>query len=386
MLADTEAGSVISAAQSGAQWGYRLVALQFLLIPPLFLAQNLAARLGVGTRQGLAELVRNRLGIWPAVLLLATLVVSCAGALLTELSGFAGVGALYGMPAWQSVGVAVLGLLAVIWTGSFRAVERIAVAVGLCELAFLALAWMARPDAAEMAGQMVQMPLGDPGYLHLVAANLGTCVIPWAIFYQQSASVDKGLNRSHLGVVRVETLVGAVLCQVITSAIVVAAAAAFGRGEMPALDRIGDIATAFGLAIGPLAGQVVFVAGLLGGALVAAIVVCLTVAWAFGEVLGLAHTLGERPARAPWYCGSLTVLLVAAGVLVASGVPLVRLAIGMGALNAVLLPVVLGFLYYLGWHELPADLRLRGLGAAVVAVVFALTAGLGLFAGIAGLL
>ena len=62
MFADTEAGSVIAAAQSGAEWGYRLVLPQFALTPALFMAQELAGRLGLTTRQGLAELVLRRLG------------------------------------------------------------------------------------------------------------------------------------------------------------------------------------------------------------------------------------------------------------------------------------------------------------------------------------
>ena len=32
MLADTDAGSIITAAQSGAQWGYKLLILQLVLI------------------------------------------------------------------------------------------------------------------------------------------------------------------------------------------------------------------------------------------------------------------------------------------------------------------------------------------------------------------
>lgn len=385
MLADTEAGSVIAAAQSGAQWGYRLLLLQFALIPALFMAQELASRLGLATRQGLAELALHRLGRLATTLLLATLTISCVGALVTELSGLAGVGQLYGVPVWQSSAVAAAGLLTIVLTGSYRSVERVALALGLCELAFIALAWQAKPDATEIASQILQIPLGDRGYLYLLAASLGTCVIPWAIFYQQSASIDKGLTRAHLSAARVETLLGAVLCQTITAAILVAAAAAPGHGEASghSFDRISEIADTFAAVIGPVAGHVVFALGLTGGALVAAIVVCLTAAWAFGEVLGLRHSLSETPTQAPWFYGAFAAVLFSGAVLVGSGVNLVRLAIGVGVLNALLLPVVLGFLYRLARRELPDDLRLRGIYAATVAIVFTTVALLGLYASIA---
>ena len=62
MLADTDAGSIITAAQSGAQWGYRLLALQFLLIPILYIVQELTVRLGAATGKGHGGLILERYG------------------------------------------------------------------------------------------------------------------------------------------------------------------------------------------------------------------------------------------------------------------------------------------------------------------------------------
>src|SRR5580692_7282459 len=87
MLADTDAGSVITAAQSGAEWGYRLLLLQVILVPILFMVQELTVRLGIATRKGHAELIRDQYGRGWAWLSVGTLVISCMGALLSELSG-----------------------------------------------------------------------------------------------------------------------------------------------------------------------------------------------------------------------------------------------------------------------------------------------------------
>ena len=62
MLADTDAGSIITAAQSGAEWGYQLLLLQFVLVPILFIVQELTVRLGLVTRKGHAELIRDHFG------------------------------------------------------------------------------------------------------------------------------------------------------------------------------------------------------------------------------------------------------------------------------------------------------------------------------------
>src|ERR1700730_6124244 len=103
MLADTDAGSVITAAQSGARWGYRLLLLQFLIIPLLFVAQELTVRLALCTGKGYGELILKHCGRVLASLAIVTLFVSCFGALVTEMSGLAGVGELYGIAVWQTV-------------------------------------------------------------------------------------------------------------------------------------------------------------------------------------------------------------------------------------------------------------------------------------------
>ena len=221
MLADTEAGSVITAAQSGAQWGYRLLLMQFLAIPLLYIVQELAARLALSTGRGYGELIRQQFGRGMAWLSVATLVISCFGALVTEMAGLAGVGQIFGVPGWLTISVLVVAILTMVTAGAYQSVERSVIILGLFELVFLVIAWRAQPNLTQVATQIFDLPLGRHDYLYMVAANLGTTVMPWAIFYQQSALVDKGLDIRHLRVTRIDILLGAVLCQVITAAVLV---------------------------------------------------------------------------------------------------------------------------------------------------------------------
>ncbi len=108
MFADTDAGSVITAAQSGAVWGYKLLLLQLVLIPVVYMVQELAVRLGLVTGKGHGELIREYFGKGWAWLSVSTLMVACLGALVTEFAGVAGAGLLFGIPPWLSVGMAIL--------------------------------------------------------------------------------------------------------------------------------------------------------------------------------------------------------------------------------------------------------------------------------------
>ena len=122
-----------------------------------------------------------------------------------------------------------------------------------------------------------------------------------------------------------------------------------------------------------------------GAAIVATIVVSLTAAWGVGEVAGYRRSLTDHPREAPWFYGIFTLCLIAAGVLVASGANLVKLSVGVQVLNALLLPIVLGFLYALAVarasRTLPAQGRLRRSSVGVICFV---TAGFGVYAGLTG--
>jgi Mn2+/Fe2+ NRAMP family transporter len=386
MLADTDAGSIVTAAQSGATWGYALLALQFLLIPVLFVVQELTVRLGIVSGEGHGSLIRRHFGAHWAWLSVATLAVACLGALLSELSGLAGVGQMYGVsPALtMTVVVAGLGIMAV--TGSYRSVERIAIAFGAFELAFLVVAWKSHPDLPAVTAGMGVVPWASTDYRYMVAANIGAVLMPWMVFFQQSSVVEKGLTRADLKAARWDTMVGAIATQLIMAAVLVATASRLHSDSLVRhLDDVPQIAQAFTQVLGSTQGRLFFALGLSGSALVATIVVSLTAARSLSEVLGKNHSLEHSPREAPWFYGLYFFCLVVGAVVVASGVNLVTVSVAVQVMNALLLPVVLGFLYLLA-RRLPVADRISGPYGVVVLVVILLAGGLGVYSAVSGLL
>lgn len=387
MLADTDAGSIITAAQSGAQWGYRLLVLQIVLIPILFVVQELTVRLGLVTQKGHGELIGETFGRSWAWLSVGTLCVACVGALLTQLSGIAGLAQLFGLPVVPVLAVVIAGIIFMVWTGSYRSVERVAIAFGLFELAFVLVAWRSTPHVSEMSAQFLSVPLADPQYLYLVAANIGAVIMPWMVFYQQSAVVDKGLGPRDLKAARFDTAIGAVITQLIMAAVLIATGATLsGHGHSVSLDNVPQIAQALTPTLGDAVGRMVFAMGLAGAALVATVVVCLTAAWGLGEVAGYKRSLEHNPREAPWFYAVFSLILVAGGVLVNSGIDLIKLSVAAQVMNALLLPVVLGFLFFLARHAVTGRARLAGWYAWVAGTLIVVTSGFGVFAAVKGLL
>jgi Mn2+/Fe2+ NRAMP family transporter len=385
MLADTDVGSIITAGQSGVQWGYRLLLIQVVLIPILYIAQELAVRLGLFTGRGHGELICETFGRFWGWVSLAGLAVATIGALLSEFSGVAAIGDLYGVSRFITLPLAASCLLGVAVTGSHRRVELVAIFIGLFELAFFVVAWRAHPARGEIVAQSFDIPFANRDYMYLVAANIGAVIMPWMIFYQQSAIADKRLGPEHLTAARVDTAVGAVLTQLVMAAVLVACAATIGKaGATPRLDTVGDMSAALTPLLGAANGRLVFSLGVLGAGMVAAIVASVALAWGVGEVTGYKRSLQMPPRKARWFYGVYALCIVGGAALVAISPDLVSLSIGVQVMNTLLLPLVLGFLVALSVWALPPSRRLKGGYLAVVIVVMATTTALGVFGGFKG--
>jgi Mn2+/Fe2+ NRAMP family transporter len=383
MLADTDAGNVVTAAQAGAQWRYRLLPLVLALIPMLYLVQELTVRLGVHTGRGHAELIRERYGLGWAVLAVVGLAVAAIGSLITEFTGVAGIGEMFGLSRSLTLPAAAAVLLVIVGTGSYRRVERAALLIGLFELAFFAVAWAARPSLATMASDAISLPFGNRQFLYMLAAIIGATFNPWMVFYQQSATVDKRLQPADLGHARVDTALGAVLTQCLTGAVLIAAAAAFAHSAQPSsLSSVGEISRALTPALGVAAGKVIFGAGVLGASLVAAIVASLALAWGVGEIAGLKRTLETKPFAAGWFYGVYAFAVIGSALAVWTASDLVWLNIAAQVLNAFLMPLAVGFLVALAASALPEPYRVGGRRLRLIVGVCAAVSALGVFGGL----
>jgi Mn2+/Fe2+ NRAMP family transporter len=361
MLADTDAGSVITAAQSGAQWGYRMVLPEVVLIPVLYVVQEMTARLGMVTGTGHAALIRQRFGRGWALLSAFTLLATVTGALISEYAGVAGVGELFGISPWATVPVVTAVMAGLVCTGSYRHVERVGIAIGLAELAFICAMLMSRHSGDAFA-QSVSLPFGNAAYMRLLAANVGAVIMPWMIFYQQGAVIDRGLQSTSIRRERADTAAGAVVTQVVMISIVIALAATAGqRHHETVFNTVGQISAALQPIFGTVAAKTLFATGMLGAALVATLVSSLAGAWGLAETFGWRHSLNQRPGRktAGFYLTFVLVNAAGATVVLASN-HLISLAIDVEVMNALLLPIVLGFLLVLESTALPPGHRMRG--------------------------
>ncbi|HEX7051396.1 MAG TPA: Nramp family divalent metal transporter [Longimicrobiales bacterium] len=335
-------GTVTTATLAGVRHGYTLLwALTFSTFATVVL-QEMSARLGLVTGAGLGEAIRGRFGApilrWTAVLLVISAVAFGNAAYEAgNLLGTAlGVGAIVGGGArgWALVAAVVAFLL--LWTGSYRLLERALVGmVALMSLVFLATAVVSAPPLAEVArGLLVPaLPEGERGLLVAVGL-IGTTVVPYNLFLHAAAVRERWEGAESLAAARTDLGLSIVLGGVVSVAIVVTSAVA--QGGEPA------DAAAMAVQLDPLLGswaRIAFALGLLAAGLSSAITAPLAAAYATAGALGWPRDLRDRRLRGVW----LTVVL--AGALSAiSGVRPIQAILFAQVANGVLLPAVAVFL------------------------------------------
>ena len=139
-------------------------------------------RLGIYTGVGHGELIQKHFGRFWAWVSVATLVIACTGALVSEMSGVVGIGNLFGVPPAASACSAAVLLMLIVMSGKYRHVERVALVLGCCEFTYLITMFLTFSPKG-FRTSVWRLEFSSASYNFLVAANIGAVVMPWMIFY-----------------------------------------------------------------------------------------------------------------------------------------------------------------------------------------------------------
>jgi Mn2+/Fe2+ NRAMP family transporter len=353
MVGDNDAGAFSVYGQAGQDYGTRLLWTFLLLIPVLYVNQEMVLRLGAVTGVGHARLILERFGRFWGAFSIIDLFVLNALTIVTEFIGITLAAGYLGVPKIIAVALAALVIIASALTGSFRRFERIAMAFCAGSLLLIPVYLLAHPPATQMArGFVIPSVPGGSGQLAtvmlLIIGIVGTTVAPWQLFFQQSYVIDKRITPRFIRYEKADLVIGIGIVIVGGAAIMGAMTAAFA-GTVAA----GHYTDAAGLASGlaAYAGKAVgavFAVALLDAAMIGAFAVSLSTAYAMGDVLGLKHSLhrGARQAKS-FYVMYAALIIGAATVVLIPGSPLGLLTEGVQVLAGVLLPSATVFLLLL---------------------------------------
>jgi len=346
-IAGNDAGGIATYSVLGARTGLGLLWLFPITIVILAIVQEMAARLGVVTGQGLSDLIRDRFGVrWTAFAMLVLLVANIANT-VAEFSGAAAALEIFGVPRWLTVPVVGVAIWALVLFASYRTVERVFLSVMVVFLAYIASAFLAGPDWGAVGSALVRPTLDlTPSVVLLMVAVVGTTITPYMQFYLQSAVAEKGIGEEELGLERADAIGGAIWTNVIAVFVVVATAttihAVGGR-----IDTAEDAARA----LGPIAGELssaLFALGLFGASVLAATIMPISTAFVICEAFGWESGVDKRFEDARPFFGIYTFVLgLGALVVLIPGLDLLPVIVASQNLQGLLLPIVLVFMVLL---------------------------------------
>jgi Mn2+/Fe2+ NRAMP family transporter len=346
MLGENDGPSMIAYASDGAQYGLGFfVPFIPILFAMAYVCQEMCMRVGAVTHRGYGELVLQRYGrVWGwfgAGDLTFTNLVTLVAEFVSIRVGLA----YFHLGA----GVAVaLGLALVVFTlsgGRYWRWERIVLGMALFNGLFLVAAILVKPHVGTLVSSFDFAPFPSGSFntlLLLLASTIGATVTPWMIFFQQSASADKGMTPRDVRFGRYDTAAGAVLAAIFGIGALVAGAALLEHGGSGIQGFAG---AGFPEALKHIAGGAagaVFALGLIEAGAVAILTISASTAYAAGECVGVSHSFNSSPRGAlVFYAANVGVALLAAVVILIPGAPLLSIVLNANVLATVLLPVTL---------------------------------------------
>ncbi len=346
MLGENDGPSMIAYASDGAQYGLGFfVPFIPLLFAMAFICQEMCMRVGAVTHRGYGELILQRYGkVWGwfgAGDLTLTNLVTLVGEFVAIRVGLA----YFNLGSSVAVGLGMALVLFTLSGGRYWRWERIVLGMALFNALFLAAAVLVKPDVGAVASSFDFTPFPSGSFntlLLLLASTIGATVTPWMIFFQQSASADKGMTPRDVRHGRYDTAVGAVLAAIFGVGALIAGAALLthnGSGIQ------GFAGAGFPQALAQVSGGAVgtvFALGLIEAGAVAILTISASTAYAAGECIGVSHSFNSSPRNAiVFYGANIGVALLAAVVILIPGAPLLSIALNANVLATALLPVSL---------------------------------------------
>jgi NRAMP (natural resistance-associated macrophage protein)-like metal ion transporter len=352
MVGDNDAGAFGTYAQAGQNYGTTLLWTLMLLIPVLYVNQEMVLRLGAVSGVGHARLIFERFGKFWGAFSVIDLFLLNALTIVTEFIGITLALDYLGLPKLWGVLAAATIVMFAASTGDFRRFERFALSLVLGSFLVFPVLLYIHPPVSQMVQDMLvpKMPQGAAlnEVMLLIIAIVGTTVAPWQLFFQQSYVVDKRITPRFIRYERVDLMIGIAIVIAGAVAIMAFTAQTFaGRPEFGNFADAGAVSAGMEKYFGK-APAILFALALLDACVIGASAVSLSTAYALGDVFSWRHSLHRRPAEAKGFYAIYCGLIVLAAVLVLTpGIQLGLLTTTVQTLAGVLLPGATVFLLLL---------------------------------------
>ena len=339
--ADNDAPGIATYSMAGSTYGYQFLLIILIVTIGEVVIQEIAARMGVVTGKGTADLIRERFGVKVTAFAMVILLVANLGTTVAQIAGIAAAAELFGISRYIAAPLAAILVSVSVLKGSYKVIEKILLALSLSALSYVITVFMINPPWIEvLRAAVVPRFEFNSGFLLAMLATVGTTITPWGIFYMQASVADKGVDVKNYQFTKADVVFGAAWGNLISAFIIIATATTLFTVGISV-----ESAEQAAMVLSPLVGdaaKILFSAGLLGASLLAMSVLPLSTTYAFCEAFGFERGLNRTSKEAPVFYGLYGAMITLSVVIVLiPGIPLFPLMWLSQSLNALLLPIIL---------------------------------------------
>lgn len=223
-------GTITSATRAGATYGYALLWTVIFSVIAVIVMQEMAARLGIVTQNGLAEELVKELSDrpplkWAMIILVASAIVLGGVAYMGgDLTGTAiGISSLTGIPSNIVAPIWGIGVLILINIGdAVKTLEKLlSVCVSVMAIVFVVTMIIVKPDLGELL--MGAVPNVPQNAIMTCVAMIGTTVVPYNMFIHATSARKTWHNPEELPLARFDVTISMIIGGIITGAVMITA-------------------------------------------------------------------------------------------------------------------------------------------------------------------
>ena len=366
-----EIGSITTAAQAGAAFGYQLLWAILLGTICLIFLVEMSGRLAAVSKHTIVDLTRERFGFPFFFIVLVGVVLVAFLVLVAELGGIAlSFQLLTGVRfPWWAIPVS-LAVWLLMWKGTFGLIENGVSLLGLITISFIVAAIKLHPDwSAAASGLLPGMPKNDKAHYGFLAVSiLGASISPYLMYFYSSGAIEDEWDESYIPVNRFVALLGMSFGGLLSMGVLIAAALALKPKGIPVdtFDQAAQLMTA----AFPRWGVYLFAFSMMFACLGAALEISLAIAYFFAQGFGWNWSENLMPANNARFSFTYTIIIMLGAVPLLFAVDPINVTVISMALTAATLPLaIVPFLFLMNDSRYLGEHRNGWLSNTVVAII-----------------
>ncbi|RLE41065.1 divalent metal cation transporter [Candidatus Woesearchaeota archaeon] len=311
--ADNDPAGIITYTIAGSLFGYAPLWILLLCTPIMAVVQEMAARIALVKRKGLASLIKQHDGKTIATIVIAVLAVANLITISADIAGIASVIGLMTGINWTIFTIPIALLLSyLIIFKKYKTIRTFLLGLTFLLVFYVISAILTKPDwISILKGFVPSFP--SSGFIPVAIGIIGTTIAPYMLFWQASDELEEHKTIFVAKEMKLDTILGMLWSNVIAGFIIIAAAATLFSSN-----TVVSTPAHAALALRPLAGELAYLLfsfGIIFSGFLALPVIAGSTAYAISGLFGWHEGLDKKPRFAKgFYFTIITSLLLGAFV------------------------------------------------------------------------